>query len=119
LDTSYFIGENPQYFWDREANTLRIIRLKALLNGIELSNLACLGKDSQILVNLKSIATYLGAKFFWDYTSEEFICNGVAIAGESMEGGFWVNYQDLTQIWQGLKWRWNSKNATLDIRIEK
>jgi hypothetical protein len=41
------------------------------------------------------------------------------IAGEPMEGGFWVNYQDLTQIWQGLKWRWNSKNATLDIRIEK
>lgn len=119
LDTAYFTGEGPQYFWDSEANTLRIIRLKVLLNGMELSNAACFSKDNQVLVNLKSVATHLGAKFFWDYTSKVFICNGVMIAGEPREGGFWVTSEELTQIWQGLKWHWNRKNATLKLQIDQ
>ena len=85
LDTEHFSGDNQQYFWDREANTLRIIRLKVLLNGTELSNTLCWGKDKQVLVNLKTIAYQLGAHFL-DNISGMATCNGIMMPGELLAG---------------------------------
>jgi hypothetical protein len=117
LDTVHATGENQQYFWDSEANTLRIIRLKVLLNGTELSDAACWGKNKQVLINLKTIAAQLGAKFSWDYTSEAAICNGVMIPGELREGIFWVAPEELEKVWPDLRCHWNEKNVTLELML--
>jgi L,D-transpeptidase ErfK/SrfK len=118
LDINHFSKENPEYFWDNEKNTLRIIRLKVLLNGMELSNSARWGKEKRILIDLKMVATTLGVKFSWDFVSKAFICNGIMIAGEPREGGFWVAPEDLARIWQNLKCHWDQNSATLDLQIK-
>jgi L,D-transpeptidase catalytic domain len=115
LDTEYSLGEDPQYFWDRDANTLRIIRLKVLLNGMELSNTLRWGKDRQVLVNLKTIAHQLGANFSWDNISDVATCNGIMIAGELQEGCFWVAPEELERVWPELRSHWNEKSGILDL----
>jgi hypothetical protein len=111
------IKENSQYFWDSESNTLRIVRIKVLLNGLELSDAACWNKDNQLVVNLKSIAARLGVRFYWDYNSKAFICNGVMVPGEPRENGFWVTPEELTQIWPQVKIRLDRKDAVLELEI--
>ena len=118
LDLNRRTRESPQYIWDSEANTLRIIRPKVFLNGVELSKSACFGKEKGIQVDLKAVATAMGTRFSWDNVSKAFICKGVMIGGEPRDGGFWVAPEVLTQIWGELRYHFEPANATLELFIE-
>jgi L,D-transpeptidase ErfK/SrfK len=118
IDLSRRTKESSQYIWDDQANTLRIIRPKILLNGVELSKSACFGREKGILVDLKAVATALGVRYSWDNMSKAFICKGVMISGEPRDGRFWVAPEVLTQIWGGLRYYYEPGSATLDILIE-
>ncbi len=118
LDLNRRTRESPRYIWDGEANTLRIIRPKVLLNGVELSKSACWGKEKGVQIDLKAVASALGAGFSWDNVSGAFICKGIMIGGEARDGGFWVSPEVLTQIWGDMRYHFESSNATVELSIE-
>ncbi len=118
LDLNRKTRESPRYIWDGEANTLRIIRPKVLLNGVELSKSACWGKEKGVQIDLKAVAAALGTGFSWDYVSGSFICNGIMIGGEPRNGGFWVSPEVLTQIWGDMRCHFESSNATVELSTQ-
>ncbi|HBE76643.1 MAG TPA: hypothetical protein DDW65_02515, partial [Firmicutes bacterium] len=119
LDTTDLPGGNSQYFWDPQANTLRIIRLKVLLNGMELSDAASWSSDHRLLMNIKTIAAQLNAKFDWDCVSKAAICNEMKLVGEPRDGVFWVELEGLQRVWPQLKSTWDGKNYTLELMYKK
>jgi hypothetical protein len=119
LDTTDLTGENRQYFWDPQANTLRIIRLKVLFNGMELSETASWSWDHRLLMNIKAIASQLGTKFEWDYISKVAVCNEMQLVGEPRDGVFWVGLEELQRVWPRLKTNWDEKNYTLELIYKK
>ena len=115
IDLNRGIKESPRYIWDGEANILRIIRPKVLLNGMELSKSACWNREKGFMVDLKAVALALGARFSWDNVSKAFICKGIMVAGEPRDGSFWIAPEQLTQIWQDIQYRLKTDNLTLEL----
>ncbi|MGE5581393.1 MAG: L,D-transpeptidase [Bacillota bacterium] len=103
------------YYWDEEANTLRIYRLKVLLNGMELTGAVRRLEDGKIGVNLELVALGLGADFCWDLASENAVCRGTTISGEPSGGIFWVEPEALSRIWPAMVIQWDEKTGLLEL----
>jgi hypothetical protein len=113
----YFEGRR-RFNWDQTANTLKIARLKIVLNGLEIDDAGLEKPDKQILVDLKKVAARLGGDLAWNQMATTALCRGFQVSGEVRDDGFWVEMGVLAKIWPGLRYDWKEETWTLWLEEE-